>query len=149
MKRAAKWIAICVIVGGMVFIPGKIAIRHFEKEANIGLAAGDLHQLWLAWRIYAEENEGESPRSIQDLIDAEILNANLFEYNGKSMSRAIASPEIIYNGLLKSNEPERSTILARQQWSETVELILYASGKVERKKSPEMTADSTSFRESP
>lgn len=134
MKRAAKWIAICVIVGGMVFMLGKTAIRHIEKEANIGLAAGDLHQLWLAWRIYANENEGESPRTIQDLVAAEILRPDLFEYNGKSTSRAMAFPGITYNGLLTSNEPERSTILARQRWSETVELVLDAEGKVKREK---------------
>ena len=134
MKRAAKWIAICVIVGGIVFILGKLAIRHIEKEANISLASGALDQLWKAWRIYADENGGKSPRTIQDLINAKILDPNLFEYNGKSMSRAIELPEIIYNGLLNSNEPERTMVIARQRWSETVELVLDAGGKVTRKK---------------
>ena len=134
MKRAAKWIAICVLVGGTLFIAGKLAIQHIEREANIGLASGDLRQLGLAWRIYADENGGKSPRTIQDLVDAEILSPDFFEYNGKPRCRALEFPEIVYEGPLTSDEPKRSTVLALQRWSKTVDLVLYADGDVVRQK---------------
>ncbi len=134
MKRAAKRIAISLLVFGTLFISGKLAIHFLEREANIGLASGDLRQLGLAWRIYSDENGGKSPTSVQDLVDAEILDFNLFEYNGKPRCKALEFPKIVYKGPLTSDEPEKSTDLAVQRWSNTVELVLRANGDVMRQK---------------
>lgn len=135
MKRAVQWITISAIVCGMLLALGRIAIQHIERESSIGLAAGELRQLAFALRGYAQVNEGKSPVTLQNLIDGGFLSSDVFEYNGMPRCGALEFPKLVHEGLVTSEIPAPSTILARQKWSDHVELVLYASGKVGRKRS--------------
>ena len=132
-SRAVRWGAIALAVCAALFFAGKVSILLIEKEANLGLASGNLRQLSLAWRAYEEEKEGNSPASIQDLIDAELLDINVFEYNGKPTCRAKELPKFVFSDRGNGRETGKPYVLARQLWSDRIELVLYSNGTVERK----------------
>lgn len=133
MKQAAKVLNSSVLIGGIFLASGSLAIHYIEREANIGLASGDLRQLWLACKSYADRNEGGSPETVQELVDGGFLFSDSFEYNGIPRNRAIEPPMIVHKGLMNFKEPEKAIVLARQRWSDKVELVLYTSGKVVRR----------------
>lgn len=132
MKLTPKRLSIVFVSAVLLLILGKLAIQHFEKEANVGLAKHNLRQLGLAWEIYSKENDGRSPSSIESLIADELLSDRLFTYHERPTCRAKEVPMIVYNGREPFSDLDSSTILATQRWSDNVLLTLYADMRVTR-----------------
>lgn len=135
MKRILKGIAIVLVVIGTLFLIGTVALHHFVKQGNIRYAMSDLRVLGNAWAAYAVENNGKSPDSLNDLLNDEYLSPGYFStYEGTPRYRAESFPEIVYDGTMRFEELEGSTILAKQKWSEDLLLVLYADGQVKSMK---------------